>query len=184
VKLNYAVARLSAGPSLAQAQTEMDAITARVRPQDRFLKDAPGIRLIPLQDNLTRGSRTGLFLLLGAAGFVLLIACANVANLLLARAAERTRELTLRAALGAGPRRLLVQLMTESLVLALLGGALGVLLAFWSLDLVVSILPLQVPQLNPIRIDGPVLGFAVLLSTLTGLLVGLTPALSAPRNRT
>ena len=125
--------------------------------------------------------QTTLLVLLGAVGLVLLIACANIANLLLARSSGRRREMAIRLALGAGRRRLIAQLLTESLLLAFLGGAAALLVVAGTMNLLIGFLPADVPRLNEIGINGPVLGFVFLLSTLTGLLFGLIPALQSSR---
>ena len=135
----------------------------------------------PLQDRLVGSARTPLLVLLGAVGCVLLIVVANVANLLLARATVRARELAIRAAIGADRATLMRQLLTESVVIALVGGGLGVLLAFWGVDLILALDPGEVPRVAPVSVDGYALSFAVVLSVLTGVLFGVVPAWQASR---
>ena len=135
--------------------------------------------MVPLHEAVTGDVRAGLLVLLGAVGFLLLIACVNVANLMLTRATARERELAVRAALGAGPGRLVGQLLTESLVLAMLGGALGVLLAVWGTELLLAFSVKQLPRLQEVRVDGAVLGFAMGATLFTGVLFGLLPAMRA-----
>jgi predicted permease len=138
-------------------------------------------QLIPLQEQLARQSRTTLWLLLGAVTFVLLIACANIANLQLARAAGRKREAGIRAALGASPWRLAFELLAENLLLALLGGALGIVFAWWGTQALEAWLSSMLPRVNPIGVSVPVLGFAVLLAAAAGLAFGLAPAWQGSR---
>jgi predicted permease len=166
--------RLRPGVGLAAAQAEMDVITGSLEKQFPTFNRGTGSRVVPLVDALAGRVRTGLLLLLGVVTLVLLIACVNVANLLLARNASRQRELALRAALGAGRARLLQQSMAESTVLALAGGALGLLLASWTARLLVRLLTqsFQIPRIESTATDGWVLGFAFLISLATGLLFG------------
>ena len=138
-------------------------------------------QLVPLQEQLARQSRTTLWLLLGAVAFVLLIACANIANLQLARAAGRRREIAIRAALGASPRRLAAGLLVENLLLALAGGLLGVLLAWWGTQALQAWLADYLPRINPVGVSLPVLGFAVALALVAGLAFGLAPAWQGSR---
>ncbi len=138
-------------------------------------------QLMPLQEQLARQSRTTLWLLLGAVAFVLLIACANIANLQLTRAAGRRRDIAIRAALGASPRRLALELLVENLLLALAGGALGVLLAWWGTQALQVWLADYLPRINPVGISVPVLGFAVLLAVVAGLGFGVAPAWQGSR---
>lgn len=175
------IARLKRTLSLAQAQAEMDAITARAQADDPSLKTKSGTLLTPLQVSLARGSRTALLVLLGAVGFVLLIACANLANLLLARGAQRTREFAIRIALGASRLQLIRQLLTESVLLSLAGGVLGVFMAEWGVTLMLSFLPIDLPRINPIEINGWVLGATALLAVAVGLLFGLAPLIIASK---
>ena len=177
------VGRLQAGVTVEQAQSEVAAIIHNARAKFARAPDDYGLRagVTPLQEEMVGDTRSTLLILLGAVGFVLLIACANVANLHLARTTARRREIAIRAALGARRGRIVRQLLTESVLLAIVGGAAGVLLALWGIDLLVALLPGEVPRLNTIGIDGRVLGFSLGLSLLTGVLFGLAPALQASK---
>jgi predicted permease len=180
-----ALARLATGVGIQQADSEVAAITRRYREEHPRATDAdPNAHLdiAPLQDSLTLQIRPTLLVLTGAVGFVLLIACANVAGLMMARATGRAKEIALRAALGASRAQLVGQLLAESVVLAAAGAALGVLLAAWGVEwLVKADAGNNLPGFQPIRVDLAVLAFTVLVSMLTGVAFGLVPALEASR---
>ncbi|PZR70760.1 MAG: ABC transporter permease [Chthoniobacterales bacterium] len=176
-----AIARLNTGIDLKQAQTRLSAINAQL--DKRFHETNKGwdVFLSTLHERLVREVKPSLLALLGAVGFVLLIACANVANLLLARGAARQKEIAIRAAMGASRTRVLRQMLTESILLSAIGGIAGLVLSIWLTDLLMSMLPEGAPRLEQIGIDYRVLTFALGVSAFTGILSGIVPALQASK---
>ena len=179
----HTVARLADGATIEQAQQELDALAARLTQEGQYQVERRfGFQAVPAKDDVLGNVTPALGVLLGAVGFVLLIACANVANLLLARGEERLREMSVRAAMGADRSRIVRQLLTESLVLALAGGALGVGLAYAGTRFLVALDPTSLPRAQGVTVDGPVLAFTLGVAVLTGLIFGLAPALQAARH--
>lgn len=182
--LPTAIARLKPGLTIAAAQSQLDAFVAALQkqfPEDYPPQSAWKVRLVPLQERVVGNVGHALILLLGAVGLVLLIGCVNVANLLLARASARGREMAIRQALGAARTRLTRQLLTESLVLSLLGGMAGLAVLFSTKSLLLRLLPDTLPRLNEMTINGPVLLFALGACVLAGTVFGVAPALHAGR---
>jgi predicted permease len=175
------IGRLKNGVSVERARAEMNAIMAQLAREHPGGDGGWTVLVVPLYTELVGASRQMLLVLLGSVGIVLLIACANAANLLMARASARQREIAVRLAMGAPRSRVVRQLLTESLLISLTGGALGLALAFGGVHALVSLLPADFPRSHDIHVSGPVLLFTLLVSLMTGILFGLAPALQASR---
>ncbi|MBR9990331.1 MAG: ABC transporter permease, partial [Gemmatimonadetes bacterium] len=172
------IARLAPGSTAEEAQRELAAVSAQLaadHPESN--EDWSSAAVVPLRSSITGDVDDALMIVLGVVGFILLIGCANLANLLLARGSARSRELAVRAALGAGRRRIVRQLLTESIVLAVLGGMLGLLLAWVGVQTIVALSADTLPRIEDVRVDGSVVTFGLLLATVTGVLFGIVPAL-------
>jgi predicted permease len=177
-----AIARLKPGLPLVQAQAELGAYVAQLRrqyPSDYPVAEGWALRLVPVKEDLVGPQRTELFLLLGAVGFVLLIACVNIANLLLARSSGRRRETAIRLAIGASRARLMTQLLTESTLLSLISGAVALVTVLFLKNGIVSLAPADIPRMSEVDVSAGVLLFAFTISIVTGVLFGLVPALHA-----
>jgi putative ABC transport system permease protein len=176
-----AIARLKPGASVAQAQAQLDTINQRLGQSYNESNNGWSVKVATLQENLVGEVRLSLLVLLYAVAFVLLIACANIANLLLARATSRQKEIAVRAALGASRLRIIRQLLTESLLVSFIGSALGLVLSLWLTKLLIAVSPANTPRFDEIRPDARLIAFAILLAVVTGLVFGLVPALQASR---
>ncbi len=177
----FAIGRLKPGITIDQARAEMTTIEGRLEQQYPDGNTGIGIKLVATQEQTVKEIRPALLVLLGAVAFLLLIACANIANLLLARAASRLKEMAIRTALGASRLRVLRMLLTESLILSLAGGCLGLLLAFWGADALRTLAPDNLPRLNEVGVDARVFCFTFLVSLVTGIVFGFVPALHATK---
>lgn len=177
----HGIGRLKPGLTVAQAQADMDTVASNLAAAYPDTDRGIGAKLVPLKAQMVGNVQPILLVLLAAVGFVLLIACVNVANLLLARSTGRAREFAIRIAMGAGRARLVRQMLTESILLALTGGALGLLVAHWGTRTALSVLPAALPRAEEIGLDGRVLGFTMAISLLAGIVFGLVPTLRTAR---
>jgi putative ABC transport system permease protein len=177
----FAIGRLKPGVTIDQARAEMTTIESRLEKQYPDSNTGIGISLIPTQEQTVKEIRPALLVLFGAVAFLLLIACANIANLLLARAASRKKEIAIRTALGASRRRVLRLLLTESLMLSLVGGGIGFLLALWGADALMALEPDNIPRLHEVGVDTSVFLFTLAVSIVTGIVFGLIPGMRAAR---
>lgn len=178
----FAVARLQPDRSLDEAQAEMTSIAAQLEAEYPGTNVNHGIHLLPLHESVVGDTSLALWIVFGAVSMVLVIACGNVGNMMLVRSVARSGEISIRRALGAGGWRLMRQLLAEGIVLSLLAAAVGVLAARWGLEALVASIPVALPRAGEIEIDGVVLGFALLVATITGLAFGLAPALQSTRS--
>jgi putative ABC transport system permease protein len=182
---NLVIGRLKAGLSVAQAQSDLDAIAGRLEQQYPNTNTGRGVGVFPILEDTVREYKSGLLVIMAAVAFVLLIACANVANLALARAAGRTKEIALRLALGASRGRIIRQLLTESVILAVMGGSIGILLAGWGVDAFKASAPedavWMMPGYNQLGVNARVLVYTLIVSVATGILFGLAPAIQASK---
>jgi predicted permease len=175
------IGRLKDGVGIEQAQAQFNQVAAALAAQYPASDTNLTVMVSPLLEEQVRFIRPILWIMLGAVGFVLLIACANVANLLLARAMARQKEIAIRTAMGASRWQIVRQLLTESMLLAIVGGGLGILLAVWAIDLLVALAPANIPRVREVSVDGAVLGFTLLVALLTGLIFGLAPAVQVSK---
>jgi predicted permease len=178
--ISRVIGQLKPGVTVDQARTELSAIAERLA-VEYPVNEGWNVKLMPLLESTVSSIKPALLIMLGAVAFVLLIACANVANLLLARATGRQKEIAIRTALGASRYRIIRQLLTESVVLALAGGVLGLLLAKWGMEVLLTLVPPNLPRLSDVSLDGRVLVFSAAITLLTGVVFGLIPALQASK---
>ena len=177
----FAIGRLKPGVTIEQARADMTAIESRLEQQYPEGNTGISVSLVPTYEQTVKEIRPALLVLLGAVGFLLLIACANIANLMLARTASREKEIAIRSALGASRLRVLRLLLGESLLLSLAGGFLGLLLALWGTDALIALAPENIPRLNEVGIDVRVFGFTLTVALITGVIFGLIPALQSAK---
>jgi putative ABC transport system permease protein len=177
----YGMARFKPGVTVEQARAGMESVAVNLERQYPDSNTGNRVTVTPALENIVRDVKPALFILLGVVGFVLLIACANVANLLLARATTRQKEMAIRTALGASRWRIVRQLLTESLLLSLVGGGLGLLLASWGVKLIIAVSPNSIPRSREIEVDARVLIFTITVAVLTGIVFGLVPALQSAK---
>jgi len=178
----YAIGLLKPGVSLQQARSQLNGMASRLARQYADTNGGVGAQVARLSESFALGTAATLQVLLGAVGFVLLIACGNVSNLLLSRAVARRKETAIRAALGAGRARVIRQMLTESVLLGVLGGGAGLIPAHWSMSWLLGLLPENIRRVQEIRIDGLVLAFTGLMAVVTGMVFGFAPALHATRS--
>jgi len=179
----HTIGRLKAGLTLEQARAGLATLAKRLEHDHPETDTGKGINAVPLQEQQVGSVKPALFMLQGAVAFVLLIACVNIANLLLSRASGRVREIAVRRALGADRTRIIRQLLTESVMLALVGGGAGVILGVWGVAALTAIAPEGTPRIAEVGVDRTVLAFAALLSLATGIVFGLVPAVHAARDQ-
>jgi putative ABC transport system permease protein len=182
MRIVWVAARLKPGVTLEEARADVTTVAQRMERQYPQGYQGVEVRVLPLHERLVGNARLSLLVLFGAVGFVLLIACANVANLLLARGVARAKETATRGVLGAGRVRLLRQFLTESILLGLLGGSAGLLLAAWGMHSLATLIPSNLPVASEVKVDGSVLMFTLVLSLATGILFGFAPALGSMRS--
>jgi putative ABC transport system permease protein len=182
---NLVIGRLKEGVTIGQAQSDLDAIASRLEQQYPNTNTGRGVEVFPILEDTVREIKSALMMMMAAVAFVLLVACANVANLALARATGRTKEIALRLALGASRGRIIRQLLTESVILAIIGGAMGILLAGWGVDALKATLPddasAMMPGYNQLGVNSRVLLYTLIISVATGIVFGLAPAIQASK---